>query len=102
MQPPTLNPLLFYNIMQLATLKVDQETTNSMDSIQTHYEPLTNLLVTQSRSPGIQACHDLLAIVAHGRFTVTCTSKTDDQIACQVEQRQLNYEFLSDLRGSCS
>jgi hypothetical protein len=85
---------------QMATLFVDESMMNALGSIQTHFEPLQQLLVTQQRSPGIQALHDLIKITDTGVFSVKCTIKNDDQIACQVDGKKdpYSYEELSEMR----
>jgi hypothetical protein len=84
-------------IAQLATLTPDDQVFNSLDSIQVNYDPLVKLLTSQSRSPSIQACYDLIALGTSGEYRILCSTDPEAQIKCHAE-KTWKYEALADLR----
>ncbi|CAK9096357.1 Hypothetical protein (Fragment) [Durusdinium trenchii] len=59
-------------IEELSRLHVDAAEQQCLESVQTSFDPMLDLLTTHSRTPGVQACYDLKKISLSGTFHVTC------------------------------
>lgn len=86
-------------IEELAKLKVDTAEQQCLESVQTSFDPMLELLTTHSRTPGVQACYDLTKIHLTGTFHVTCALTESGQLKCRMPpESEFDYEALAELR----
>eukprot|EP00435_Cladocopium_sp_Y103_P008343 s2426_g2.t1 len=86
-------------IEELAKLKVDTAEQQCLESVQTSFDPMLELLTTHSRTPGVQACYDLTKIHLTGTFHVTCALTESAQLKCRMPpESEFDYEALAELR----
>ena len=83
----------------LAALEVDPTVHNSLVAVQTMFDPVIELLASTSRSPGAQACYDLLAVMRTGTFHVVCAPAERDQIMCKTtDGKSFDLDRMAELR----
>jgi len=97
-KPPYKGLREFLKALSEKNESIDETVYSSLEAVQVHYKPLSDLLTTQSRTPGVQACYDLKKISEVGHFVVFCTQKESEQILCKAKDQTFTYEMLSELR----
>ncbi|CAK9044288.1 unnamed protein product [Durusdinium trenchii] len=86
-------------IEELSRLHVDAAEQQCLESVQTSFDPMLDLLTTHSRTPGVQACYDLKKISLSGTFHVTCALTETAQLKCRMPpDSEFDYEALAELR----
>ncbi|CAK0875558.1 unnamed protein product [Prorocentrum cordatum] len=61
-------------VQELALLQVDEAVHSALLSVHQSYGPMMELITTHSRTPGVQAAHDLRRICEKGQWRVVCTT----------------------------
>ncbi|CAE7364343.1 unnamed protein product, partial [Symbiodinium sp. CCMP2456] len=79
-------------IEELSRLTVDNAEQQCLQSVQTSFDPMLDLLTTHSRTPGVQACYDLKKISQTGTFHVTCALTETAQLRCKMADSEFDYE----------
>ncbi|CAJ1379394.1 unnamed protein product [Effrenium voratum] len=86
-------------IEELSRLTVDEAEQKCLESVQSSFEPMLDLLTTHSRTPGVQACYDLKKISQTGTFHVTCALSESAQLTCKMPpDSEFDFEALAELR----
>eukprot|EP00930_Biecheleria_cincta_P035478 TRINITY_DN24399_c0_g1_i1.p1 TRINITY_DN24399_c0_g1~~TRINITY_DN24399_c0_g1_i1.p1 ORF type:complete len:4764 (+),score=1067.82 TRINITY_DN24399_c0_g1_i1:48-14339(+) len=87
-------------IKELGNLIVDDGEMKALSAVQQSFDKMHDLLTKNSRSPGVQACYDLVTLSEKGTFVVTCSTDETKQLKCKLEgtEQAWDYEFLAELR----
>ena len=83
---------------KLSGLTADYAEQPCLQSAQTSSEPMLDLLTMHSRTPGVQACHDLRMLSQTGIFHVTSTLTETAQLQCTTADSEFDYEAMAEFR----
>ena len=79
---------------ELSRLAVDNAEEQCLQSVQTIFDPMLDLLTTHSHTPSAQACCDLRKFSQTGIFHVTCALIATAQLQCTIADSEFDYETL--------